>query len=47
MFNPKKYAALLGQMESGDPNVPGSYNYNIKNSIGALGKYQFMPTTLN
>lgn len=46
-FNFKKYSALLGQMESGDINVPDSFNYQATNSIGALGKYQFMPSTLN
>jgi hypothetical protein len=46
-FNFRKYSALVGQMESGDINVPNSFNYEAQNSIGALGKYQFMPTTLN
>lgn len=41
MFNSKKeYQNLLGFMES-------SNNYKSINGIGALGRYQFMPTTLN
>jgi len=36
----QKYKALLGFEESRN-------RYNIENSIGALGKYQFMPDTLN
>ena len=39
-FNFKKYSALLGEMESHN-------DYTIVNSIGALGKYQFMQATLN
>jgi len=39
-FDLKKYSDLLGEMESKN-------NYKIINGIGALGKYQFMPTTLN
>lgn len=39
-FNLSDFSDELGKMESGN-------NYKIKNSIGALGKYQFMPTTLN
>lgn len=42
----EKYKTLLGQMESGNENFPDG-NYNATNAIGALGKYQFMPTTLN
>ena len=33
-------------MESGNENFPDG-NYNATNAIGALGMYQFMPTTLN
>lgn len=40
MFDYYSYTNLLGQLES-------SSNYKAKNSIGALGKYQFMPSTLN
>lgn len=40
MIDKKKYKELLGFVESKN-------NYSIKNSIGALGKYQFMPGTLN
>ena len=40
MINETKFKSLLGYMESGD-------NYKSKNSIGALGRYQFMPATLN
>jgi len=40
LFNLKKYKELLGYMESKN-------NYTISNSIGALGKYQFMSETLN
>lgn len=39
-FNEAAYIKLLGQMESDD-------NYSIENNIGALGRYQFMPATLN
>lgn len=39
-FDLKKYSDLLGLMES-------TNNYKIINAVGALGKYQFMPTTLN
>ena len=42
----EKYKKLLGQMESGSKNFPDG-NYTATNGIGALGKYQFMPTTLN
>ena len=40
MINKEKYKSLLAQMESGN-------NYKKTNLIGALGKYQFMPATLN
>lgn len=41
MFEKNKYKELLGRMESND-------NYKAYNPMsGALGKYQFMPTTLN
>lgn len=40
MINKAKYKSLLAQMESGN-------NYKKTNLIGALGKYQFMPATLN
>jgi len=39
-FNKTLYSQLLAQMESGN-------NYSAINSIGALGKYQFLPSTLN
>jgi len=39
-FSLSVFAESLGQMESGN-------NYTIENSVGALGKYQFMPITLN
>lgn len=39
-FNFNKYAFELGLMESNN-------NYHESNIIGALGKYQFIPTTLN
>lgn len=35
-----KYQALIKEAESNN-------NYKIENSIGALGAYQFMPSTLN
>ena len=41
-----KYRELLAKMESGNKNFPDG-NYKATNSIGALGRYQFMPTTLN
>jgi hypothetical protein len=47
MISITKYSQLLAQLESGSLNIPNSYNYQIQNPIGALGKYQFMPTTLN
>jgi hypothetical protein len=40
LFDKPKYIELLGYMESKN-------NYSIQNSIGALGRYQFMPNTLN
>lgn len=39
-FNQEKYKFLLGEMESHN-------DYSIENNIGALGKYQFMSSTLN
>lgn len=39
-FNEAAYIKLLGQIESND-------DYTIENNIGALGRYQFMPATLN
>jgi hypothetical protein len=39
VFNRSTFSDLLGEMES-------TNNYTIENSIGALGKYQFMPSTL-
>ena len=41
-----KYRELLAKMESGNKNFPDG-NYKATNSIGALGRYQFMPITLN
>lgn len=40
MIDKEKYKALLGQMESGN-------DYFIINSVGAIGKYQFLTSTLN
>jgi hypothetical protein len=40
MIDKAKYKNLLGFMESNN-------DYSIVNSIGAIGKYQFMPGTLN
>jgi len=40
VIDKQKYKALLGLMESNN-------DYSIINSIGAIGKYQFMPGTLN
>lgn len=40
MIDKKKYSELLAMMESNN-------NYTATNSIGALGKYQFTPSTLN
>lgn len=40
MFDYRKYATLLGEMESKN-------DYKKINPIGAIGKYQFMPATLN
>jgi len=39
-FNKPAYKALLGLMESGN-------NYSVINSIGAIGKYQFLTSTLD
>lgn len=39
-FKPEVYSEQIKQAESGG-------DYSIENSIGALGAYQFMPTTLN
>jgi hypothetical protein len=40
MIDKEKYKSLLAIMESGN-------DYSKINSIGALGKYQFLPSTLN
>lgn len=46
-FNIDSFSVALGDSESGTGTGTGAeYDYSVVNDIGAIGKYQFMPTTI-